>query len=109
MTAHRLLFNDLLARLGWRFPVLVLWTALVGLSEGASIVLLLPLLNRIGIVTAGSQSVANALIERGLALAGARTTGTILLLVGAVATLQMIFSVTLNWWSVRLARSCSGR
>ena len=109
MTAHRLLFNDLLARLGWRFPVLVLWTALVGLSEGASIVLLLPLLNRIGIVTAGSQSVANALIERGLALAGARTTGTILLLVGAVATLQMIFSVTLNWWSVRLARSYEAR
>ena len=109
MTAHRLLFNDLLARLGWRFPVLVLWTALVGLSEGASIVLLLPLLNRIGIVTAGSQSVANALVERGLALAGARTTGTILLLVGAVATLQMIFSVTLNWWSVRLARSYEAR
>jgi len=109
VTAHRLLFNDLLARLGWRFPVLVLWTALVGLSEGASIVLLLPLLNRIGIVTAGSQSVANALIERGLALAGARTTGTILLLVGAVATLQMIFSVTLNWWSVRLARSYEAR
>ena len=109
MTAHRLLFNDLLARLGWRFPVLVLWTALVGLSEGASIVLLLPLLNRIGIVTAGSQSVANALIERCLALAGARTTGTILLLVGAVATLQMIFSVTLNWWSVRLARSYEAR
>jgi len=89
--------------------VLVLWTALVGLSEGASIVLLLPLLNRIGIVTAGSQSVANALVERGLALAGARTTGTILLLVGAVATLQMIFSVTLNWWSVRLARSYEAR
>jgi len=109
VTAHRLLFNDLLARLGWRFPVLVLWTALVGLSEGASIVLLLPLLNRIGIVTAGSQSVANALIERCLALAGARTTGTILLLVGAVATLQMIFSVTLNWWSVRLARSYEAR
>jgi ABC-type multidrug transport system fused ATPase/permease subunit len=109
VTAHRLLFNDLLARLGWRFPVLVLWTALVGLSEGASIVLLLPLLNRIGIVTAGSQSVANALIESGLARAGAGTTGTILVLVVAVATLQMIFSVALNWWSVRLARSYQAR
>ena len=66
VTAHRLLINDLLARLGWRFPVLVLWTALVGLSEGASIVLLLPLLNRVGIVTASAQSVANTLIEKGL-------------------------------------------
>lgn len=105
MTAHRLLFDDLLARLRWRFPLLVLWTALVGLTEGASVVLLLPLLNRVGIATPGSQSVANALIENGLTLVGAETTGRILILVAAVATVQMALSVALNWWSVRLARS----
>ena len=105
MTAHRLLFNDLLGRLGWRFPVLVLWTALVGLSEGASIILLLPLLNRVGIVTTQSQSVVNVVIEKGLAFVGAHSTGKILFLVVAVATVQMIFSIGLNWWSVRLARS----
>jgi ABC-type multidrug transport system fused ATPase/permease subunit len=105
VTAHRLLFDDLLARLRWRFPLLVVWTALVGLTEGASVVLLLPLLNRVGIATPGSQSVANALIENGLTLVGAETTGKILVLVVAVATVQMALSVALNWWIVRLARS----
>jgi ABC-type multidrug transport system fused ATPase/permease subunit len=109
MTAHRRLLNDLLVRLGWRFPVLVLWTALVGLSEGASIVLLLPLLDRVGFVTANSQTVANTLIERGLVLVGADTTATILVLIVTVATVQMILSVALNWWSVRRARSYQSR
>jgi ABC-type multidrug transport system fused ATPase/permease subunit len=109
VTAHRLLIHDLLARLSWRFLVLVLWTALVGLSESASIVLLLPLLVRIGIVSAGPQSVANAVIEKGLALVGANRTGAILVLVAAVATVQMILAVALNWWSVRLARSYQWR
>jgi ATP-binding cassette subfamily C protein len=109
VTAHRLLFNDLLARLGWRFPVLVLWTAVVGLSEGVSIVLLLPLLTRVGIVAAGSQSAANAVIEQALTLAGADSTGKILVLIAVVATAQMVLSVVLNWWSIRLARSYQAR
>jgi ABC-type multidrug transport system fused ATPase/permease subunit len=109
VTAHRRLFNDLLACLGWRFPVLVLWTALVGLSEGASVVLLLPLLDRIGIITKSSQTIANVFIENGLRLIGADTTGAILILVVAVATVQMILAVGLNWWSVRLARSYQSR
>jgi ABC-type multidrug transport system fused ATPase/permease subunit len=109
VTVHCLLFNDLLARLGWRFPVLVLWTALVGLSEGVSIVLLLPLLTRVGIVAAGSQSAANAVIEQALTLAGADSTSKILVLVAMVATVQMVLSVVLNWWSIRLARSYQAR
>jgi len=109
VTAHRLLVNDLLARLGWAFPVLVLWTALVGLSEGASIVLLLPILNRVGIVTAGSPNVAATLIEKSLGLIGANTTGTIFVVVATVATMQVILSIALNWWSIRLARSYQSR
>ena len=109
MTAHRLLINDLLSRLGWRFPVLVLWTALVGLSEGASIVLLLPLLNRVGIVATSPPSFASTLIEKGLGVIGANGTDAILVLVVTVATAQMGLSVVLNWWSVRLARSYQSR
>lgn len=63
MRAYGLLLDDLLKRLGWRFPVLVVWTALAGLSEGASIVLLLPVLNRIGITAAGSQGALIALLS----------------------------------------------
>jgi ABC-type multidrug transport system fused ATPase/permease subunit len=102
---YRLLFGDLIARLGWGFSVLVLWTALVGISEGASVVLLLPLLNRVGVVAASSPSLANTIIEKGLAFVGADGTGTILIIVIFIATLQMALSVALNWWSVGLARS----
>jgi ABC-type multidrug transport system fused ATPase/permease subunit len=105
VTAHRFLFKDLVTRLGWRFPLLVVWTALVGLSEGTSIVLLLPLLDRAGIVTTSSQGLANTIINNALALVGARSMVEILILVSAVATVQMILSVGLNWWSIRLARS----
>jgi ABC-type multidrug transport system fused ATPase/permease subunit len=96
-------------RLGWRFPMLVVWTAFVGLSEGASIVLLLPLLNRVGIVATNGQNVANQSIERGLALAGADSVGKILALVVVVATIQAILSMALNLWSVRLARNYQSR
>ena len=105
MTAYRLLFNDLLVRRGWRFPVLVLWTSLVGLSEGAAIVLLLPLLNRVGIVATSSQSAVNTLLERALTFIGVDSTVKILVFVIVVATVQMVLSVALNWWSVQLARS----
>jgi ATP-binding cassette subfamily C protein len=109
VTAHRLLFDDLLARLRWRFPVLVLWTALVGLSEGAAIVLLLPLLNRVGIVAAPSQSTVSRLLERALTFVGVDSAAKILVFVVAVATVQMVLSVALNWWSVQLARSYQSR
>jgi ABC-type multidrug transport system fused ATPase/permease subunit len=109
VTAHRLLLNDLLSRLGWRFPLLILWTAMVGLSEGLSVVLLLPLLSRVGVVGASSQGIANAFIEKGLALVGADSSGKILVLIVIVATGQMILSVALNWWSVQLARSYQAR
>jgi ABC-type multidrug transport system fused ATPase/permease subunit len=92
-------------RLAWRFPVLVVWTALVGISEGISVILLLPLLNRVGIVAASGQSVTTNLIDKGLALVGANSTGEILALVVVVASIQAALSVALNWWTVRLARS----
>jgi ABC-type multidrug transport system fused ATPase/permease subunit len=109
VNVHRILFGDLMERLGWRFPVLVTWTVLVGISEGISVVLLLPLLNRVGIVAANTQGVANSLIEKGLALVGANGTGAILALVVVIATAQTILSVALNWWSVGLARSYQSR
>ena len=58
-------------RLGWRFPALIAWTAVVGLGEGLSIVLLLPLLSQIGIAAANNQGLAFRLIEKGLQLIGA--------------------------------------
>jgi ABC-type multidrug transport system fused ATPase/permease subunit len=105
MSAYRLLLSELIKWMGWQFPILVVWTALVGLGEGTSIVLLLPLLDRVGIVAQSAQGVANVVIQKGLALVGAHSTLKILMLVIVVATVQMILSVALSWWSIRLARS----
>jgi len=77
----------------------------MGLSEGISMVLLLPLLNRLGLVAANAQGAANNLIERGLAIAGANDTNKVFVLVVVVATMQMTLSIGLNWWSIRLART----
>lgn len=104
MTAHRLLFHDLLVRLGWRFPVLVVWTALVGVSEGLSMVLLLPLLNHLGILAASAQGVANNLIEKSLTMIGANGVAKVFALTVFIATLQVTLAICLNWWSLRLAR-----
>ena len=105
MNAYRLLLCDLVGRLRWRFPVLIVWTAVVGLSEGLSVVLLLPLLNRVGVAAAGGQSLATNLINGGLALIGANGAVAILAVVIVVATIQTMLSVFLNWWTVGLARS----
>jgi ABC-type multidrug transport system fused ATPase/permease subunit len=105
MSAYRLLISELIKQLGWHFPILVVWTALVGLGEGTSIVLLLPLLDQVGIVAQSAQGVANAVIQKGLALVGAHSTLEILMLVVVAATTQMILSVALSWWSSRLARN----
>jgi len=105
LSAYRLLLHDLVGRLRWRFPVLIVWTAVVGLSEGLSVVLLLPLLNRVGVAAAGGQSLATNLINGGLAVVGANGTLAILAVVIVVATIQTMLSVFLNWWTVGLARS----
>ena len=98
-----------MARLGWRFPALIAWTALVGISEGVAVVLLLPLLSRVGIAAAGDQGAANRLVDKSLALVGAKSTVAILAVVIVVATIQMVLSSALNWWTVGLGRHYQAR
>lgn len=84
---------------------MIVWTAVVGVSEGLSVVLLLPLLKRIGVATAEGQSLATSFINKGLALIGTDSAAAILAIVIAVATIQTLLSVILNWWTVHLARN----
>lgn len=104
MQRYLLLFRDLMVRLRWRLPVLVVWTALVGVGEGASIALLLPLLSRVGVGTVSNQGAALQLLEKCLALVGATSSLEILAVIVSVATVQAALSITLNWWTSRLAR-----
>ena len=104
MSAHRLLFADLFECLRWRFPVLVAWTALVGLGESVSVVLLLPLLSRAGVVATGTQGQAVELLEEGLSWIGATSSFEILAVILAIATAQTVLSIALNSWTAKLAR-----
>ena len=101
---YLLLVRDLTKRLGWRFPVLIAWTVAVGLGEGVAVVLLLPLLNEIGIASAGRQGFAFKLIESGLGSVGARGPIGILLVIVGIAAIQTILSIGLVWWTSILAR-----
>lgn len=104
MNTYRIFFRDIMERLGWRFPVLIAWTALVGLGEGVAVVLLLPLLSRLGVAASSNQGVAIKLLDRGLALVGASGPLTILAIIIAITAVQMTLSIALVWWTSTLAR-----
>ncbi len=109
MRLHGLLFKDLTTRLRWRFPVLVAWTALVGLSEGVTVILLLPLLNRVGVAAGGSQGLVTGLVNKSLSLIGATEPLSILAVIVVVAGIQAALTIALNWWSVKIARHYQSR
>ena len=109
MNLHLKLLDDLMTRLRWRFPVLVAWTALVGLSEGVTVILLLPLLNRVGVAAGSSQGLVTGLVNKGLALVGATAPLPILAVIVVVAGIQAVLAIALNWWSVKLARHYQSR
>jgi ABC-type multidrug transport system fused ATPase/permease subunit len=101
---YRLLFRDIVKRLRWRFPFVVVWTALVGLGEGIPVVLLLPLLNRMGMPAGGSQGTATKLLNNGLAMIGTTSPPAILLLIIAITAVQTALAIGLTWWTTQLAR-----
>lgn len=109
MNVHRLLFGDLITRLGWRLPVLIVLTSIVGLGEGMSIALLLPLLSRMGIASAGNQGVARAIMEKGLSLVGATSPVGILVVIVSLTTIQTALLIALSSWSTTLARRYQSR
>ena len=104
MNIHRVLFRDMVAYLNWRLPVLITLMTLVGLGEGMSVALLLPLLSRIGISSGSNPGLAGALLEKGLAQIGAVSSVEILIVIIAVAAIQTLLSSLLNWWITKLAR-----
>lgn len=109
MTVYRLLFSDLITRLGWRVLALVSLMTLIGLSEGTTIVLLLPLLSRIGVASAATQGLAIETMNKGLRLIGATTPAEILVVIVALAAVQTALFIALSWWNAKLARLYQGQ
>lgn len=104
MSVYRLLFGDIAARLGWRFAAIIPLMALVGLTEGTSVALLLPLLSRIGIGASSNQGFATTVLENALSAIGATDVLRILAVIVVVALAQTIIFIALNWWTARLGR-----
>jgi ABC-type multidrug transport system fused ATPase/permease subunit len=104
MELYLLLLHDIVKRLRWRFPLLIIWTVLVGLGEGFSVILLLPLLSRIGIAAASSQGIAIRLLDSSLALIGATGALEIVAVMAMVVAAQTALSIGLTWWTAILAR-----
>jgi ATP-binding cassette subfamily C protein len=110
MTLYVRLFRDIVRFLRWRFPALMGLMALVGLTEGLSVTLLLPLLSNVGISYAAGQGAASAMLNRYLTAIGA-SVGLLglLFIVIAVAAVQAVLSIALQWWSLREARTYQSR
>ena len=110
MKIYLLLFRDIVGFLRWRFPALLVLMALVASTEGLSVTLLLPLLSQVGISYAVGQGAASAVLSRYLTTLGT-TIGSLGLLsiVIAVAAIQAILSIALQWQMARAARGYQGR
>ncbi len=105
MKLYLRLFRDIVGFLRWRFPALLVLMVLVGLTEGLTVTLLLPLLSRIGISYTTGQGAAGAVLARALGIIGASvgTLGILVILV-AVAVVQAALSIASQWWMVRASR-----
>jgi len=104
-----LLFRDIVNRLGWHFPLLIGLTALAGVGEGVTVVLLLPLLKQLGVAASGSQGAAVRILDEGLARIGAASPLQVLIVILIVAFLQASLSIFLNWWMATLTRRYVGQ
>jgi ATP-binding cassette subfamily C protein len=105
MRSYLTLLRDIVGFLRWRFPALIALMALVGISEGLSVSLLLPLLSRMGIESSGSRNLLSAWLDRAIEWISP-SAGPLMLLgiVAAVATFQAALFIALNWWTTGLVR-----
>lgn len=84
--------------------MLIVWTAVVGLGEGISVVFLLPIINKFGISAGGVQGNSVVWLDRILAALGATGPAEILALILVIVAVQSALSIALTWWSAFAAR-----
>jgi ATP-binding cassette subfamily C protein len=105
MNLYKRLFGDITGYLRWRFPALLALMVVVGLTEGLSVTLLLPLFSHAGISFAAGRGAAGALLNQALTVIGS-TVGPvgILVIVVAVAAFQLVLSALQQWWMTTACR-----
>src|SRR6476661_4070696 len=106
MKLHLQLLINIVRYLRWKFPVMLLLMGLVGVTEGLSVSLLLPLFSQIGIsYSAGSGFAGNRLYQSLSAIGGSFETSSLLVIIMSLAALQAAFFVALHWWMTSTSRS----
>jgi len=104
MELHLKLFREIIGFLRGKFSAMLILMVIVGLTEGLSITLLLLLLSHIGISYTTGQGFVGAALSRGLTTISALGTFGILVFLIAVAIVQTVLYLSLQWWMVRAAR-----
>jgi len=105
MQAYRALIADIYRTFGWRIYAVIGWMALVGITEGFAVALLLPLLSRLGIAGPIAPTKIAQFFEVIFSLihpnAGVWVVLTVLIL---IAIVQFALSVALNWYMAYITR-----
>src|SRR5215472_12153431 len=105
MKLHLQLLREIIGFLRWAFGVMLVLMVVVGLTEGLSITLLLPLLSHIGISYTAGQGFAGTVLSRGLGtLNTSLGTVGILIVLTCVAVIQTFLYISLQWWMVNASR-----
>jgi ABC-type multidrug transport system fused ATPase/permease subunit len=100
------LLIDIVRYLRWKFPAILILMGLVGVTEGLSVSLLLPLFSQIGISYSAGPGLAGSLLHQALsAIGGSFGISSLLVIIVGVAALQAIFFIALHWWMTSASRS----
>lgn len=100
--AYCVLLADITRSIGWRLPALVVLMSVIGVTEGLTVALLLPLLTRVGI----SGGEASAPINSLLSLIVGPDAGPLVVfgMIVVVAVIQAVLFTAQSWWIARLVR-----
>jgi ATP-binding cassette, subfamily C, bacterial len=106
MKLYLQLLIDVVRYLRWKFAAMVILMFLVGVTEGLSVSLLLPLFSEIGISYSAAPGLAGGLLHQALsAIGGSFGLSSMLAIIVGVAALQAVFFIALHWWMTSAARS----
>src|SRR5262245_53852695 len=106
MNLYLHLLIDIVRFLRWKFSLILILMILVGVTEGLSVTLLLPLFSRLGISYSASPALAGGLLHQTLsAIGGTFGISSMLVIIVGVAALQAVFFITLHWWMMSASRS----
>ena len=105
MQAYRIFIADLYRTFGWALYLVIAWMTVVGVTEGLTMVLLLPLLGRLGIAGRVAPTQITRVFDAFFAMIAPNAGITLVLVVLIiVAIIQFALSLGLNWYMSIMTR-----